>query len=192
MQYGWAKNDMVVGNLMQISQNFWDATLDSEKTFEQAAIENAEIEQKEFDEKYWKFKGGKHDGAYSFIGESLTYALDPYYLGAYILATPALIANPIATSVFLNAALLGGDNIIEQIAKQGKVTSWGSAGISTAIGGGIGLVLPVGGKILKKYLPQTLKDKAANVAKFIDEKIATKNKMSIEDVALIRSVANKE
>ena len=192
MQYGWAKNDMVFGNLMRMSQNFWDATLDSEKTFEEAAIENAQIEQKEFDEKYWKFKGGKHDGAYSFIGESLTYALDPWYLGGYILATPALIANPVATSVFLNAALLGGDNIIEQLAKQGKVSSWGSVGTSAAIGGGIGLVLPLGGKLLKNYLPQSLKDKSKFIAKFIDEKVAAKNGMSIDDVALIRNVANKE
>ena len=198
IQYGWAKNDMVAGNILRIAENFWESTFDDDKTFEQAALENAAEEQKEFDEKYWKFKDGKHDGAYSFIGESLTYALDPWYLGGYLLASPALIANPIGTSIVLNAALLGGDNLIEQVAKTGKVQSWESVGWSTAIGGGIGLVLPVGGKLIKNYLPSTLKTKAADIAKnnivtkFALEKIAKKNNMSVDEVQTLRSIANKE
>ena len=190
LQYGWAKNDMVIGNIFQIGENIWESAFDDEKTFKEAAIENARIEQEEFEKDYWKFRGGKYDGAYSKIGEAATYLLDPYYLGGYFFGS-SLLATPM-TSAFLNAALLGGDNLIEQLAKEGEVTSWGDVGVSAGIGAGIGFVLPVGGKLLKKYLPSSVKDRAASIAKFIDDKIARKNKMDPADVALLRSVANKE
>lgn len=190
LQYGWAKNDMVVGNIFQIGENIWESAFDDEKTFKEAALENTRIEQEEFEKEYWKFRGGKYDGAYTKIGEAATYLLDPYYLGGYFFGS-SLLASPMS-SAFLNAALLGGDNLIEQLAKHGEVKSWGDVGVSAGIGAGIGFVLPVGGKLLKKYLPSSVKDRAANIAKFIDDKIARKNKMDPADVALLRSVANKE
>ena len=190
LQYGWAKNDMVVGNIFQIGENIWESAFDDEKTFKEAALENTRIEQEEFEKEYWKFRGGKYDGAYSKIGEAATYLLDPYYLGGYFFGS-SLLATPM-TSAFLNAALLGGDNLIEQLAKHGEVKSWGDVGVSAGIGAGIGFVLPVGGKLLKKYLPSSVKDRAASIAKFIDDKIARKNKMDPADVALLRSIANKE
>ena len=190
MQYGWAKNDMAFGNILQIGENIWESAFDDEKTFKEAALENTRIEQEEFEKEYWKFRGGKYDGAYSKIGEAATYLLDPYYLGGYFFGS-SLLASPMS-SAFLNAALLGGDNLIEQLAKEGEVTSWGDVGVSAGIGAGIGFVLPVGGKLLKKYLPSSVKDRAASIAKFIDDKIARKNKMDPADVALLRSVANKE
>ena len=59
-------------------------------------------------------------------------------------------------------------------------------------------MLPVGGQLLKKYLPSTLKTKAADIAKnsivtkFALEKIAKKNNMSVDEVQTLRSIANKE
>ena len=190
MQYGWAKNDMVFGNIGRIIESTWESAFDDEKTFKEASLENARIEQEEFEKEYWKFLDGKYDGAYSTIGEAATFILDPYYLAAYTFGAP-MLATPMS-SALLNAALLGGDNLIEQIAKQGEVTSWGDVGVSAGIGAGIGLVLPVGGKLVKKYLPSGIKDKAANISKFIDSKIAGKNKMDPAEVTILRNVANKE
>ena len=162
MQYGWANNDMVFGNIGRIIESTWESAFDDEKTFKEASLENARIEQEEFEKEYWKFLDGKYDGAYSTIGEAATFILDPYYLAAYTFGA------------------------------QGEVTSWGDVGVSAGIGAGIGLVLPVGGKLVKKYLPSGIKDKAANISKFIDSKIAGKNKMDPAEVTILRNVANKE
>ena len=190
LQYGWAKNDMVFGNILRIGENIWESAFNDEKTFKEAAIENAQIEQQEFEETYAKFLSGKYDGAYSGIGEALTYVLDPYYLMGYTLGSKAL-ANPMSSAI-LNAALLGGDTLIEQLAKEGEITSWGEIATSAGIGGGIGLVFPYGGKLLKKYLPSGLKDKASTISKFIDDKIAKKNNLTSSELSLVRSVAQKE
>ena len=191
MMYGWDKNDMVFGDLiLRIPKNYIDSIFDSDKTVEEAAVENAKEEEDAFNKKYWKFKSGKYDGAYSAIGAGATYILDPYYLAGYYFGAAAL-ASPVS-SAFLNAALLGGDNLIHQLAKKGKVTSWGEVATSAGVGAGIGLVLPYGGKIIKKYLPSGIKNKAAEISKFIDSKVAEKNGMSIAELAIVRNAANKE
>ena len=191
MMYGWDKNDMVAGDLLlRIPKNYIDSLFDSDKTLQEAAVENAKEEEDDFNKKYWKFKGGKYDGAYSAIGTGATYILDPYYLAGYYFGSAAL-ATPV-TSAFLNAALLGGDNLIHQLAKKGEVTSWGEVATSAGVGAGIGFVMPYGGKLIKKYLPSGLKNKAAEISKFIDSKVATKNGISIPELIIIRNAANKE
>ena len=92
---------------------------------------------------------GKSDGAYTLIGEAASFLLDPYYLAGYYYGM-GLLANPL-TSMTLNAALIGGDTAIDSLAKTGKV-DWGATGQSAVIGGAIGLVFPIGGKIIQKLL----------------------------------------
>ena len=50
----------------------------------------------------------------------------------------------------LNAGLIGGGNIVNQLAKKGEV-DWVEASASAGTAAAIGLVLPVGANIVKKY-----------------------------------------
>ena len=186
LEYGWDKNTMVLGDIMDIGYNYLTALFDPEKDMKDIAVERETNRLEEFQKEHWKMLSGKHDGVYTFVGEAASYVLDPYYIAGYYLGSP-LLTSPVGSMV-LNAGLLGGDEFITQLAQKGEIESWGEVGKAAAIGGGIGLVLPVGGKLVAKYLPNHLKNRAKEIASFIDDKIAKRNNLTSEELKIIREI----
>ena len=187
LEYGWDKNTMVFFDALDIGYNYLTGLFDPDKDMQDIAVEREATRIENFEKEHWKMLSGKHDGVYTFLGEAATYVLDPYYIAGYYFGSP-LLKSPIG-SMILNAGLLGGDEFIDQLAKKGEIESWGEVGKKAAIGGGIGLVLPVGGKLLAKYLPKSIKDKASEVANFIDNKIAKRNNMTLDELKIFREIA---
>ena len=187
LEYGWDKNTMVFFDALDIGYNYLTSLFDPDKTMKDIAIEREAERVENFNKEHWKMLSGKHDGVYTFLGEAATYILDPYYIAGYYFGSP-LLKSPIG-SMILNAGLLGGDEFIDQLAKKGEIESWGRVGKSAAIGGGIGLVMPVGAKLISKYLPKSIKDKASEVANFIDNKIAQRNNMTLDELKAFREIA---
>ena len=186
LDYGWDKNQMVFGNILDIGQNTIQALFDPDKTFQDYAVENEAKRIKEFEAEHWKMLDGTHDGAYTMIGEAATFLLDPYYIAGYFYGSP-MLASPM-TSMALNAGLMGGDSVIEDLAKRGEV-NWGKAGKTAAIGGAIGLVFPLGGKLLAKHMPNALKNKTKQIESWIDGRIAKKNNLTVQELKEFRKVA---
>ena len=186
LEYGWDKNTMVFGDILDIGYNYLTALFDPEKDMKDIAVERETNRLEEFQKEHWKMLSGKHDGVYTFMGEAASYVLDPYYIAGYYFGSPLLI-SPIGSMV-LNAGLLGGDEFITQLAQKGEIESWGDVGKAAAIGGGIGLVLPVGGKLVAKYLPNHLKNRAKEIASFIDDKIAKRNNLTSEELKIAREI----
>ena len=189
LEYGWDKNQMVFGNILDIGTNAIQALFDPDKTFQDYAVENEAERIKEFEAEHWKMLDGAHDGAYTVIGEAATFLLDPYYIAGYFYGSPMLLSP--MTSMALNAGLMGGDSVIEDLAKRGEV-NWGKAGKTAAIGGGIGLVFPLGGKVIAKYLPNALKGKTKQIEAWIDGKIAKKNNLTVQELKEFRKVAQTD
>jgi len=187
LEYGWDKNTMVFFDALDIGYNYLTSLFDPDKTMKDIAIEREAERVENFNKEHWKMLSGKHDGVYTFLGEAATYVLDPYYIAGYYFGSP-LLKSPIG-SMLLNAGLLGGDEFIDQLAKKGEIESWGRVGKAAAIGGGIGLVMPVGAKLISKYLPKSIKDKASEVANFIDNKIAQRNNMTLDELKAFREIA---
>ena len=76
----------------------------------------------------------------------------------------------------LNSALIGGDNVLDQLAKKGEI-DWFDAGTSAEIGAGVGLVFPIGGKVIKSGNP--IHGKVSSIKhnnfELFNEKIRVKN-----------------
>ena len=192
LEYGWDKNQWVAKQLLwDIPTNYLTAMFDSERDVKDVAIDREKERIEAFEKEHWKMLDGKHDGVLTFLGESASFMTDAYYIGGYYFGSP-LYAGGIGGSAVLNAALLGGDNLINQLATRGEVTSWGEVASSAAIGGAIGAVMPIGAKAISKYLPSKLKGKADDLAMFIDGKLSNFHKLTDVDKKLFKTIANKE
>ena len=188
LEYGWDKNQMAAVNLLyRIPRNYVES-LFSEKTFEDVSIENEAERRTDFEKEHWKMLDGESDGAYTLIGEAASFLLDPYYLAGYYYGR-GLLANPL-TSMTLNAALIGGHTAIDSLAKTGSV-DWDATGKSAAIGGAIGLVFPIGGKIIEKIAPNLMKGKVEQVKLFLNDKVAKANGVTTPELAKIQEIAAK-
>jgi len=187
LDYGWDKNQMVFGNALRLVSNSVEALFDPDRDLKDVAVENEAERIKEFEKEHWKMLDGKNDGAYTMVGEAASFMLDPYYIAGYWLGK-GMLASPL-TSMTLNAALMGGDSIIEQLAKTGTV-DFRQAGKSAAIGGGVGLIFPIGGKVVTKLFPNLGKSKAEQVSKYIDDKIAGANGLTSPELTTIKNISN--
>ena len=191
LDYGFDKNRHVFKQLVyDIPANYLTALFDSERVVKDVAVDREKKRVEAFNKEHWKMLDGKYDGAYTFIGEMASFATDPYYIAGYYFGSP-LLASGVGGSAVLNAALLGGDSLINQLATQGEITSYGDIATSAAIGGAIGTVMPIGGKVISKYLPSKLKNKADDVAMYIDGKLSNFNKLTGVEQNLIKTVANQ-
>ena len=191
LEYGFDKNPWVARQLLyDIPMNYITAMFDSERDVKDVAIDREKERVEAFKKEHWKMLDGKYDGTYTFIGEMASFVTDPYYITGYYFGSP-LLAGGVGGSAILNAGLLGGDTLINQLATQGEITSYGDIAKSAAIGGAIGTVMPIGAKVISKYLPNKLKDKADDVASYIDGKIGNFNKLTGVEQKIIKSVANK-
>ena len=191
LEYGFDKNPWVARRLLyDIPINYITAMFDSERDVKDVAIDREKERVEAFKKEHWKMLDGKYDGTYTFIGEMASFVTDPYYITGYYFGSP-LLAGGVGGSAILNAGLLGGDTLINQLATQGEITSYGDIAKSAAIGGAIGTVMPLGAKVISKYLPNKLKDKADDVASYIDGKIGNFNKLTGVEQKIIKSVANK-
>ena len=192
LEYGWEKNPWVARQLLyDIPVNYLTAMFDSERDVKEVAVDREKERVEAFKKEHWKMLDGKYDGTYTFIGEMASFVTDPYYIGGYYFGSP-LLAGGIGGSAVLNAALLGGDTLINQLATQGEITSYGDIATSAAIGGTIGAVMPIGAKVIGKYLPSKLKNKADDVAMYIDGKLSNFNKITGVEQNTIKTIANKE
>ena len=189
LEYGWDKNQMVAGNILRTGRNLVEALFDSDKNFVEVTEENETERVKEFEKEHWKMLDGENDGAYTMIGEGASFIVDPYYLLGYFYGA-GMMRSPL-TSAVLNGALLGGDNLFEQLAKTGKVNTM-QVGQSAVIGATIGAVLPYGAKLISKLAPNLMKSKVQEVTKFMDDKIAKVNGVTPEELILIRTAAKTD
>ena len=98
LEYGWDKNTMVLGDIMDIGYNYLTALFDPEKDMKDIAVERETNRLEEFQKEHWKMLSGKHDGVYTFMGEAASYVLDPYYIAGYYFGSP-LLKSPIGSMV---------------------------------------------------------------------------------------------
>ena len=191
LEYGWDKTTNVVGNVFRIGKAKFQDILDDDKTFEDYILLNEKIRQDEINKEHWKFVGNEEakDSGLVKVGEALTYITDPYYIGGYYFGAKAL-TNPL-TSAALNAALLAGDSAIDQLAKTGKI-DYGQVGTAGAIGGAVGAVLPVGGKLVKKLFPKATEKQVKLISDWLDNKIAKKNNLTVPELKTIQAAANNK
>ena len=192
LEYGWDKNKHVATQLLwDVPTNYLIAMFDSERDVKDVAIDKEKERIENFEKEHWKMLDGKHSGPLTFLGEAASFMTDPYYLAGYYFGSP-LLAGGMGGSAILNASLLGGDNLINQLATRGEITSWGEVAGSAAIGGAIGAVMPIGAKVIGKYLPSKLKSKADDLAMFVDGKLSQFHKLTDIDKKLFKTIANKE
>jgi uncharacterized FlgJ-related protein len=191
LEYGWDKTTNVVGNVFRIGKAKFQDILDDDKTFEDYILLNEKTRQDEINKEHWKFVGNEDakDSGLVKVGEALTYITDPYYIGGYYFGAKAL-TNPL-TSAALNAALIAGDSAIDQLAKTGKI-DYGQVGTAGAIGGAIGAVLPVGGKLVKKLFPKATEKQVKLISDWLDNKIAKKNNLTVPELKTIQAAANNK
>ena len=186
LEYGWDKNQMVIGNLLTLGSNSIEALFDPDRNLKEVAVENEAQRIKEFKKEHWKMLDGKNDGTYTMIGEAASFLLDPYYLTGYTVGSPLLLTP--GSSAILNGVLIGGDSLIEQLAKTGTVDAK-QLGISAATGAAIGAVLPIGGKAVQKMFPNLTKGTADKVAKYLDNKVAKVNGLSSSEKVIVQNAA---
>jgi len=192
LDYGWDKNKWVATQaLWDVPTNYLIAMFDSERDVKDVAIDREKERIENFKKEHWKMLDGKHNGPLTFLGETASFITDPYYVAGYYFGSP-LLAGGIGGSAVLNAALLGGDNLINQLATRGEITSWGEVAGSAVIGGTIGALMPIGAKAISKYLPSKLKGKADDLAMFVDGKLSQFHKLTDIDKKLFKTIANKE
>ena len=191
LEYGWDKTTNVVGNVFRIGKAKFQDVLDDDKTFEDYILLNEKSRQEDINKEHWKFVNNKEaqDSGIVTLGEALTYITDPYYIGGYYFGAAAL-TNPI-TSAGLNAALLAGDSAIDQLAKTGKI-DYGKVGTTGAIGAGIGAVMPVGAKLIKKLAPKATEKQVKLISDWLDNKIAKKNNLTVQELKTIRTATNSK
>ena len=191
LEYGWDKTTNVVGNVLRIGKAKFQDWADPDKDFKDYILQNEEKRISDFNKEHWKFLGNEkaQKGGLVLTGEVLTYLTDPYYLLGYYFGAPALL-NPVS-SAGLNAALIAGDSAISQLAKKGEI-DLGQVGKSAAIGGAIGGVLPVGAKIVKRFLPSATDKQVKLVTDWLDNKIAKKNNLSVPDLKAIQTASTNK
>ena len=190
LEYGFDKETMVVGNMFRIGKAYFQDLFDKDKTFKDYILENEKKRIEKLNEEHWKFRSGKNDSdGLVLAGEIASVLIDPYYLFGY--ANPfslKALSNPISSAT-LNALLIGGDVAINDLAKTGEI-DWNNVGLNAATAGAIGAVLPVGGKIIKKYAPKMLETEINLVKNFIDDKLAKTNNLSNNQLQKIKNAAN--
>ena len=190
LEYGFDKETMVVGNMFRIGKAYFQDLFDKDKTFKDYILENEKKRIEKLNEEHWKFRSGKNDSdGLVLAGEIASVLIDPYYLFGY--ANPfslKALSNPISSAT-LNALLIGGDVAIDDLAKTGEI-DWNNVGLNAATAGAIGAVLPVGGKIIKKYAPKMLETEINLVKNFIDDKLAKQNNLSNNQLQKIKNAAN--
>jgi len=189
LEYGFDKETWVAGDALRIARAKLQDVFDPNKTFKDYILENEAARKADFEKEHAKFLSGKYDGKYTTIGSAASWLSDPYYLAGYFFGRP-LLASPV-TSMALNAGLIGGGNIVNQLAKKGEV-DWVEASASAGTGAAIGLVFPIGANIVKKYLPSATKNEANKIAKWIDGKLANSNKLSDDELIRLRKISNTD
>ena len=185
LEYGWDKETWVVGDALRIAKAAIQGGFDSQKTWKDYILQNEANRVKDFEEEHWKMLDGKHDGIYTTIGSGAAWLTDPYYLAGFYFGR-GLLTNPL-TSMAFNAALMGGGNIVHQLAKTGEV-NWGETATTAGFAGAIGLVLPFGGQLFKKFIPQG--KEATKIANWIEGKIAEKNGLTPQELIKFRKISN--
>ena len=187
LEYGWDKETWVTGDALRVAKAFIQGGFDSEKTWKDYILKNEANRVKDFEEEHWKMLDGKHDGVYTTIGAGASWLTDPYYLMGFYYGR-GLLANPL-TSMAFNAALIGGGNVVHQLARKGEV-DWGETATTAGFAGAVGLVLPFGSQLFKKFTP-TGKEANKMVA-WIEGKIAEKNGLTSQELIKFRNIANTQ
>ena len=155
LEYGWDKETMALGNVFRVGKAYVQDIFDDDKTFKDYILENEKKRLEAIDKEHWKFRGREDEGGLTTVGAIASMILDPYYLAGYLNPISlAAMTNPVSAGT-LNALLISGDVIIDNLAKTGEV-DWGSVALSGATAGAIGAVIPIGGKIISKYAPKFL------------------------------------
>jgi hypothetical protein len=190
LEYGWDKSTNVIGNIFRIGKAKAQDWLDEDKTFKDYILENEEKRKQKIENEHWKIiASGEDKSGLVTVGEVASMLTDPYYIAGYYFGAPAL-SNPL-TSAALNGFLIGGDTAIDSLAKTGEI-DWKATAISGGTGAAIGAVLPVGGKIIKKFLPNSTKAQVDQIANWLDNKIAKKNNLKPEQLKKIQNVTNSK
>ena len=189
LEYGWDKETMFIGNAFRIGKAKIQDLFDDDKTFKDFIIENEKKRIEAFDKEHWKFTDKDKESGIVTTGSVLADLLDPYYLAGYLnpISLKAM-TNPISSAT-LNGLLVGGDVVIDSLAKTGEV-DWGNVSVSAGTAAAIGAVIPIGGNLLKKYAPKLIKTEVDMVAKFIDDKLAKQNNLSTPQLKKIQLAAN--
>ena len=189
LEYGWDKETMFFGNAFRIGKAKVQDLFDDDKTFKDFIIENEKKRIEAFDKEHWKFTDKDKESGIVTTGSVLADLLDPYYLAGYLnpISLKAM-TNPISSAT-LNGLLVGGDVVIDSLAKTGEV-DWGNVSVSAGTAAAIGAVIPIGGNLLKKYAPKLIKTEVDMVAKFIDDKLAKQNNLSTPQLKKIQLAAN--
>ena len=189
LEYGWDKETMFFGNAFRIGKAKIQDLFDDDKTFKDFIIENEKKRIEAFNKEHWKFTDKDKESGIVTTGSVLADLLDPYYLAGYLnpISLKAM-TNPISSAT-LNGLLVGGDVVIDSLAKTGEV-DWGNVSVSAGTAAAIGAVIPIGGNLLKKYAPKLIKTEVDMVAKFIDDKLAKQNNLSTPQLKKIQLAAN--
>ena len=189
LEYGWDKETMVLGNVFRIGKAKVQDLFDSDKSFKEYILKNEKKRIEELNKEHWKFRGKESNSKLVTAGSIASMILDPYYLGGYLNPVSLkAMTNPISAAT-LNGLLVGGDVIIDNIAKTGEV-DWSGVALSSGTAAAIGAVIPIGGKVLSKYAPKLIKSEVELVKKFIDNKLAKQNNLSVNQLKKIQGVAN--
>ena len=188
LEYGWDKETMVLGNLFRVGKAKVQDLFDDDKTFKDFIIENEKKRIDAFEKEHWKFDDKAKDSGIVTVGSVASMLLDPYYLAGYLnpISLKAM-TNPISAAT-LNGLLVGGDVIIDNLAKTGEI-DWGNVAVSSGTAAAIGGVIPIGGKVLSKYAPKLIKSEVELVKNFIDGKLAKQNNLTVPQLKKIQNAA---
>ena len=189
LEYGWDKETMVLGNLFRIGKAKVQDLFDDDKTFKDFIIENEKKRIDAFEKEHWKFDDEAKDSGIVTTGSVLSMLLDPYYLAGYLNPVSLkAMTNPISAAT-LNGLLVGGDVVIDNLAKTGEI-DWGNVAVSSGVAAAVGGVIPIGGKVLSKYAPKLIKSEVELVKNFIDNKLAKQNNLTVPQLKKIQKAAN--
>ena len=189
LEYGFDKSTNVVGNIFRIGKAKFQDIIDKDKTFKDYILENEQKRKEGIEKEHWKFIDNKEaqESGLVTVGEIASMLTDPYYIAGYAFGAP-LLTNPV-TSAALNGFLIAGDTAIGSLAKTGEI-DWKGTAISGGVGAAIGAVLPIGGKLIKKVLPNSTKAEVEQIANWLDDKIAKKNNITVPELKKIQQVTN--
>jgi hypothetical protein len=193
IQYGFAKETWILGNLWRIgtakTKDWLDNNTLNDKTYKEHIRENSIREKKELDEKYWKFADGKYDNdSLVKITEFATMVADPMYL--YLYGTP--IGRRAMKSYGKFAAFAGVtaglDKVIRDLATQGEI----KPGETAAVAAGATVLAPLG-KLgfdkLAKLFPKSSEATLKKVAQVVEDKTKKKyGNISSAELNNIRTV----
>lgn len=188
LEYGWDKETMVLGNLFRVGKAKVQDLFDDDKTFKDFIIENEKKRIDAFEKEHWKFDDKAKDSGIVTVGSVASMLLDPYYLAGYLNPVSLkAMTNPISAAT-LNGLLVGGDVVIDNLAKTGEI-DWGNVAVSSGTAAVIGGVIPIGGKVLSKYAPKLIKSEVELVKNFIDGKLAKQNNLTVPQLKKIQNAA---